>query len=109
MPINIHPITPPTGAPKPRHPNVKLRMRPGGKVMPMIATMLGIISAAPMPLIARAIENCIIPRVQNPLIRDQVIHQKPPRKSIFLWPYTAPIRPETRTNAPWVSLVCELA
>lgn len=101
--INI-PETPPTGAPKPKKPKHKFRPIPGGNVIAMIAIPFGMTRAAPVPLIALAIENATRLSVQNPLARDQITHQAPPMRRTFLCPYTAPIRPLIRTKALCVSL-----
>jgi hypothetical protein len=104
IPIRRHPRVPPTGAAKLNKPSVIFRIFPGGKVIPIIATTFGNTKAAPIPLQALAMAKVIILPVQKPLISDQRAHHAPPTITIFLWPYTAPIRPLTSTNAPCVSL-----
>lgn len=103
-PIITRPMAPPTGAPNPKDPKLRFRIFPGGNVVPMIATQFGITNAAPIPLMALAIEKIMISCVQKPLMSDHIIHQAPPQSSTFLCPYTAPIRPLTRTKAPCVRL-----
>ena len=68
--------------------------------MPMIATAFGPTIAAPIPANALAILKSIKLFVANPITNDQIVHQMPPRRSTFLCPYTAPMRPLTRMNAP---------
>jgi hypothetical protein len=80
IPITTHPNVPPTGAPNPNNPTVKFLMRPGGKVIPLMATTFGITSAAPMPLIALAMEKDMMLEVQKPYMRDQRIHHPPPNR-----------------------------
>ena len=94
------PSVPPTGHPKPKNPRVKFLIRPGAKVIPMMATIFGITNAAPMPAKALAMAKVTRLRVQKPLTTDQTTHQAPPTSTTFLCPYTAPIRPLMSTNAP---------
>ena len=84
-PANRVPNHPPTGAPAPKNPRLKLRILPGGRVVPIMAMALGAIIAAPMPLKARAVLNAM-KLSQNALINDQMIHHAAPLSSIFLWP-----------------------
>jgi hypothetical protein len=44
--ITTHPNVPATGAASPKNPNNKFRIRPGGEVIPMIATAFCITKAA---------------------------------------------------------------
>lgn len=86
MPIIMAPIVPPTGAPNPKNPKLKFRIFPGGNVIPIMATTLGVTNAAPIPLNALATANVTRLPVQKPLIIDQRIHHAPPTKRTFLWP-----------------------
>jgi hypothetical protein len=104
IPMKKAPRVPPTGQPNPKKPRVKFLILPGGNVIPIIATIFGITNAAPMPVNALAMAKVMRLSVQKPLITDQTIHHAPPTSRTFLWPYTAPMRPLMRTNAPWVSL-----
>ncbi len=109
-PANRAPKTPPTGAPAPKNPRLRLRVLPGGRVVPMIAMALGTIMAAPMPLKALTLTKAI-KFLQNPLISDKTIHHAAPPSRMFLWPYMEPRRPVMITKAPEVNLevdICQL-
>ena len=84
-PANRAPNQPPTGAPAPKNPRLRLRILPGGRVVPMIAIALGTIIAAPMPLKALAVLNAM-KFLQNALMNDQMIHHAAPLSKMFLWP-----------------------
>lgn len=84
-PANKAPRHPPTGAPAPKNPRLRLRILPGGSVVPMIAMALGTIIAAPMPLKALAILKAT-KLLQNALMKDQTIHHAAPPSKTFLWP-----------------------
>lgn len=102
-PANKAPNHPPTGAPAPKNPRLRLRILPGGRVVPIIAIALGTIIAAPMPLKALATLKAT-KLLQNALIKDHKIHHIAPPSKILLWPYIEPSRPVMITKAPEVSL-----
>jgi hypothetical protein len=85
-PMKNAPSAPPMGHPNPKKPRAKFLILPGGKVIPMMATIFGITNAAPTPAKALAIAKVTRLRVQKPLITDQRTHQAPPRFTIFLCP-----------------------
>lgn len=76
---------------------------PGGQVIAIKATILGIINAPPIPDKARTVINPAKVGM-NPLTVVQMQNQIPPRSRMFLWPYTAPSLPLIKTNVPWVRL-----
>lgn len=102
-PANKAPNHPPTGAPAPKNPRLRLRILPGGSVVPMMAMALGTIIAAPIPLKALATLKAI-KLSQNALMNDQTAHHAAPLSKTFLWPYMEPSRPVIRTKAPEVNL-----
>jgi hypothetical protein len=77
---------PPTGAAKLNKPRVIFLIFPGGKVIPIIATIFGITKAAPIPLKALDMAKVMILPVQKPLTSDQRVHHAPPTSTVFLWP-----------------------
>ena len=82
-PANNVPNHPPTGAPAPKNPRLKLRILPGGSVVPMTAIALGTIIAAPIPLKALATLKAM-KLLQKALMNDQRTHQAAPPSRIFL-------------------------
>ena len=84
-PENKAPSHPPTGAPAPKNPRLRLRILPGGSVVPMIAMALGTIIAAPIPLKALTMLKAM-KLLQNALTNDPRIHHAAPPSKIFLWP-----------------------
>ena len=82
-PASKAPNHPPTGAPAPKNPRLRLRILPGGSVVPMIAIAFGTIIAAPIPLKALAILKAM-KFLQNALMNDQRIHHAAPPSKIFL-------------------------
>lgn len=93
------------GADAPKKAKLRFLANPGGLVMPIIATALGMIKAPPMPDMARMTLKAM-KLLQNPHTRVNTMRNRLPSSSMFLCPYTAPKRPLTRTNVPWVRLYC---
>lgn len=103
IPARTAPTYPPIGAAAPKIPRQKLRDRPGGKVVLIMATAFGRIRAPPMPVKPRAILKARKDR-QAIFKKDHSENQAPPSSCMFLWPYTEPRRPLMRTKVPRVSL-----
>lgn len=98
-PARMLPRQPAIGALAPKNPRERFRILPGGHVIPIIATAFGIMSAPPIPDNARTILKAI-KLSQKPLTSEQAVSQASPMSRIFLWLYTSPSLPLTRTNVP---------
>ena len=106
-PTMMAPRYPPIGAEAPKKARLRFRTNPGGFVMPIMATALGMMKAPPIPDTARRTLNAM-KSSQNPQPKLKVTSTRHPSSSMFLCPYTAPIRPLIRTNVPCVRLTaCE--
>lgn len=82
----------PTGATAPKRAMPRLRFLPGGNVMPIKATILGVIRPPPIP--QRALIKHIDTRLlEKPPQRAHMIHHRLPAVIMFLWPYIVPRRP----------------
>lgn len=103
-PRNKAPKYPPMGADAPNSPRLRLRTLPGGFVVAIIATALGMIAAPPTPDKA-LMQTKAKKLLQNALIKVQMASQTPPSKSSRRWPSTSPRRPLIKTNVPWVKLL----
>ena len=102
-PRNNAPKYPPVGADDANRPRLRFRIRPGGLVLAIIATALGMIKAPPRPASARIVTNAK-KLWQNAQMSVQMLSHKPPARRSSRWPNTSPSRPLTRTNVPCVSL-----
>lgn len=79
------PRYPPTGADAPKSPRLKFRTRPGGLVLDIIATALGMINAPPRPARARIVTKAK-KLLQKAFARVQMVSQAPPASTSSRWP-----------------------
>lgn len=84
-PKNKAPRYPPIGADAPKKPRLRFRTRPGGLVLDIIATALGMINAPPRPARARIVTKAK-KLLQKALARVQMVSQAPPAKTSSRWP-----------------------
>lgn len=107
VPKKSAPKYPPVGADAANKPRLRFRIRPGGLVLAIIATALGIIKAPPKPLRARIVTKAK-KFVQKAQTSVQILSHAPPARRSSRWPKTSPSRPLTNTKVPYVSLVSML-
>lgn len=103
-PVTRAPSQPPIGADAPKKAKLRFLAKPGGFVIPIMATAFGIINAPPMPDIARIVLKAT-KLLQNPHTNVNTMRTRLPTISMFLCPYTAPKRPLMRTKVPCVRLI----
>jgi hypothetical protein len=76
----MFPITPPRGAPAPKHPNATSFDLPGGKVVPRIPRAVGAMAAAARPFKPRNMSNPISFGMSGVKIANIVKKTEPQRK-----------------------------
>jgi hypothetical protein len=102
-PVINAPIIPPKGGDAAKNPSTTFRDRPGGTMVVMMETALGMKTPPPTPVSARMAMNESYVLVKA-LINENSVKIAQPRRLSCLWPNMAPRRPVTRTKAPCVSL-----